>query len=157
MTHTLLLIATTIGTPAADDAPTLPEVLAALADEVSVVELTNAEREKAGLAPLKPNTRLFEAARGHAANMAAQDKLEHELDGKTPSERITAASYRWSRNGENIAWGPPTPKEVVAGWMDSPAHKANILNEEFTEIGVGVARNAKGERYWVQVFGAPRE
>ncbi|HJZ53873.1 MAG TPA: CAP domain-containing protein, partial [Gemmataceae bacterium] len=105
----------------------------------------------------RPNARLFEAARAHAANMAKQDKLEHDLDGITASERVTTAGYRWSRTGENIAWSAPTPKEVVAGWMDSPPHKANILSEEFTEIGVGVASNAKGERYWVQVFGTPWE
>src|SRR3954451_2607533 len=63
------------------------------ADEQAVIDLTNAERKKADkcLEPLKMNPKLTEAARKHAANMAAQEKLEHELDGKTPSDRAEAA------------------------------------------------------------------
>jgi len=127
------------------------------ADEKAVVEFTNAERKKAELPPLAANPKLTAAARGHAANMAKQDKLEHTLDDKKFDDRITAAGYKFAAAGENIAWNPATPKEVVAGWMDSPPHKANIENKDFTEIGIGVAKNEKGEPYWVQVFGKPLE
>lgn len=139
-------------TSSADDAP-----FRLSADEAAVIDQANAERKKAGLDPLKPNPKLAAAARAHAANMAKQDKLDHDLDGKTPSDRVTTAGYVWSRTGENIGWNYPTPKAAVAGWMDSPPHKANILSTDYTEIGIGVAKNAKGERYWVQVFGTPRK
>lgn len=148
--------------------PTLPAIalLAAVAaadelklsaDEEALVELTNAARAKADLPPLRPNPGLFAAARGHAANMAKQAKLAHELDGKGPADRVTAAGYKYSRTGENVGWNYPTPKDAVAGWLDSPGHRANILAKGFTELGVAVSRSGKGEPYWVQVFGAPPE
>jgi uncharacterized protein YkwD len=144
--------------------PLLAVVLVAAADEFklsedekAVVELTNAERKKADLPPLKPDARLFAAARGHAANMAKQDKLEHDLDGKSAADRVADAGYKAGRSGENIGWNFPTPKAAVAGWMDSTAHKENILNADYTAIGVAVAKNEKGEPYWVQVFAAPAE
>src|SRR5262249_33889607 len=138
-------------------APVFADDLKLSEDEMAVVELTNAERKKADLPPLKPNSKLFAAARAHVTNMARQDKLAHDLDDKTPEDRITAAGYMFSRWGENIGWRGETPKAAIAEWMDSPIHKDNILNKEFTEIGVAVAKNEKGERYWVQVFAAARD
>ncbi|MBA4066231.1 MAG: CAP domain-containing protein [Isosphaera sp.] len=124
-------------------------------EEQAVIDLTNAERKKADLPPLAAAPKLTAAARGHAANMAKQDKLNHTLDDKTFADRAKDAGYKYRALGENIAWGQAGPKEVVEGWMNSKPHKENILKDEYTEIGVGVAKNAKGERYWVQVFGKP--
>jgi uncharacterized protein YkwD len=140
----------------ADDEPS-HGLFRAIADEAAVVERTNAERKKVDAPPLTVNPKLSDAARAHALNMAKQDKLEHTLDDKTPDERVTAAGYKWAATAENIGWNERTPKDAVAAWMDSPPHKANMLNPDYTEIGVGVAVNAKGERYWVQVFGKPRK
>jgi uncharacterized protein YkwD len=126
-------------------------------DEQAVIDLTNAERKKADLPPLKADAKLMAAARAHAANMAKQDKLEHKLDCREPKDRVEAAGYEYSLVGENIAWNAKSPKQVVEGWMGSELHKENILKTEFTEIGVAVAKSEKGERYWVQVFGTPRE
>jgi uncharacterized protein YkwD len=139
---------------ATDDKKDAPKLSA---EEKALIEATNAERKKAELDPLAPNPKLLEVARGHAANMAKQDKLAHDLDGKTPADRVKEAGYPYTRTAENVAWNQPTPKAVVAVWMNSPQHKENILTAEFTEIGVAVARNAKGEPYWVQVFAAPRD
>ncbi len=125
------------------------------ADEQAVLDLTNAERKTADLKPLTANPRLMEAARKHAENMAKQDKLDHVLDEKTHADRTKAAGYKSGFVGENIAWNQKDAKEVVAGWMGSEGHRDNILKKEYTEIGVAVAKNAKGEPYWVQVFGKP--
>ena len=126
-------------------------------DEKAVIELTNAERKKAEkpLPPLKMNPQLMAAARKHAANMAEQDKLDHKLDDKNPDDRTKAAGYKSTFVGENIAWNQKSPKDVVTAWMNSEGHRENILNTDFTEIGVAVAMNKKGEPYWVQVFGKP--
>jgi uncharacterized protein YkwD len=124
-------------------------------EEQEVVDLTNAERKKADLKPLSVNPKLMAAARGHAENMARQEKMEHTLDDKTPADRAKAAGYKYAWLGENIAWNQETPKQVVEGWMNSEHHKENILKDEATEIGVAVAKSKKGERYWVQVFGKP--
>jgi uncharacterized protein YkwD len=127
------------------------------ANEEAIIELTNAERQKADkdAKPLKMNPQLMEAARKHAANMAAQGKLDHKLDDKEPSDRTKAAGYKSTFVGENIAWNQKSPKEVMKAWMDSEAHRENILLPQYTEIGVAMAKNDKGEPYWVQVFGKP--
>jgi uncharacterized protein YkwD len=126
-------------------------------DEQALIDLTNAERKSADkdLKPLKMNPKLMEAARKHAANMAAQDKLDHVLDEKKPTDRVKTAGYKSTYVGENIAWNQDTPKEVMKSWMDSEHHRDNILKPEYTEIGVAVVKNKKGEPYWVQVFGRP--
>jgi uncharacterized protein YkwD len=123
--------------------------------EQTVIELTNAERKKAEkkLTALKMNPKLMEAARKHAANMAAQEKMEHELDGKNPADRADAAGYKYRSLGENVAFGQETPKKVVEVWMNSPPHRENILGSGYTEIGVGVVKGKDGHLYWCQVFG----
>jgi uncharacterized protein YkwD len=117
--------------------------------------MRSVKKAEKDLSPLKMNPSLMEAARKHAENMAAQDKLSHTLDDKEPPDRAKAAGYKSDFVGENIAWGQKSPKQVVESWMDSEAHRANVLHKEFTEIGVAYAKNAKGEPYWVQVFGKP--
>jgi uncharacterized protein YkwD len=126
-------------------------------DEQAVLDATNAERKKAKLDPLTADPKLTEAARSHAANMAKQSKLAHTLDDQTFEDRAKAAGYRYRALAENIAWNQPKPADAVASWMSSQGHKDNLLNGEYTHVGVAVAKNAKGEPYWVQVFGAPRE
>lgn len=125
------------------------------AEEQGVIDLTNAERKGAEtpLPALKMNPKLMDAARKHAANMAAQEKMDHVLDGKNPADRADAAGYKYQSLGENVAAGQTTPKQVVKGWMNSPPHRENILKDDYTEIGVAVAKGKDGMLYWVQVFG----
>ncbi|BAU87675.1 allergen V5/tpx-1 family protein [Streptomyces laurentii] len=85
--------------------------------------------------------------------MAARDFFDHtNPDGDGPGERVTATGYQWSTYGENIAKGQATAAEVMEGWMNSPGHRANILNCDFREIGIGL--HTSGGPYWTQVFGA---
>jgi uncharacterized protein YkwD len=105
------------------------------------------------------NAALESAADQHAADMAATDYFSHTgRDGSTPAQRVTRAGYRYRMAGENIAGGQLSPEEAVAGWIKSPGHCANLMNGEFTEMGVAVAADAKSQMgiYWVQVFGTPR-
>lgn len=124
-------------------------------DEKALLDQTNVERKKKDLDPLKPNARLFAAARAHAANMAKQEKLEHELDGRGFAERVADAGYKAAGLAENIGWNFATPKAAVEGWMSSEGHRANLLGKDYTEVGLAVAKSAKGELYWVQVFAVP--
>ncbi|MEU3606841.1 CAP domain-containing protein [Streptomyces sp. NPDC035033] len=118
-----------------------------------VIALVNAERAKAGCGPLTANATLTRAAQGHSDDMAARDFFDHtDPDGDGPGERVTAAGYPWSTYGENIAMGQTTPEQVMDAWMNSPGHRANILNCSFEEIGVGI--HTDGGPYWTQVFGA---
>ena len=135
--------------------PPREAVATAEADPVlAVIALTNEERGKARVPPLTVDPRLTDAAERHADRMAKRDRLSHTLDGRTVAERVRAAGYEYRTVGENIAWNQRTPAEVVGGWMTSRGHRQNLLSNDFTHIGVAVATNAKGEPYWVQVFGS---
>jgi uncharacterized protein YkwD len=124
-------------------------------EEQGVLDLTNAERKKAGLPALRPNEKLFQAARAHSANMARQEVLAHTLDEQGPGDRIRKAGYRASTWGENCAAGQRTPEEAISSWMNSEGHRQNLLGQQFTEIGLGVAGSGSGMRYWTQVFATP--
>jgi uncharacterized protein YkwD len=124
--------------------------------ESEVVELVNAERQAQGLHPLTSDERLANAARGHSEDMGLQDYFSHDsLDGRHFFDRIVEAGYAYNHCGENIAAGYPTPKAVVQGWMDSPGHRANILDPAFCDIGVGYAYvgGSTYGHYWTQDFG----
>ena len=150
MRFALLLLLSLPVTLFCDDPP-----LKLSADEQELVNLTNAQRKRERLEELQPHPRLFQSARLHADNMAKQNKLDHELDGKTMIDRVQANGYGAESVGENIAFNQTTPRKVMAGWMESEGHKKNILSVDFIHIGVAVAKNAKGERYWVLVLAAP--
>ncbi|MER8041795.1 CAP domain-containing protein [Streptomyces sp. NPDC094032] len=118
-----------------------------------VIALVNAERAKAGCGALTANATLTRAAQGHSDDMAARDFFDHtNPDGAGPGDRVTAAGYPWSTYGENIAKGQSGPEQVMEAWMNSPGHRANILNCDFKEIGIGI--HDSGGPYWTQVFGA---
>ncbi|WP_256106466.1 sigma-70 family RNA polymerase sigma factor [Streptomyces sp. ODS05-4] len=119
-----------------------------------VTALVNAERQRSGCGPVSQNSLLDTAAQRHSADMAARDYFDHTSpDGRSPGDRVTAAGYRWSTYGENIARGQQTPASVMDSWMNSPGHRANILNCSFKEIGVG-KHDGSGGPWWTQVFGA---
>lgn len=118
-----------------------------------IVQLVNAERGKVGCSPVTLNAVLTKAAQAHSEDMAAHRNMSHTgSDGSSPGDRITRAGYSWSTYGENVAYGYATPEQVMAGWMSSPGHKANILNCGFKEIGIGLAGPGN---YWTQNFGTP--
>jgi uncharacterized protein YkwD len=130
-------------------APTeTPAPSAPTAEVAAVVALTNAERAAAGCSPLVVDDRLTAAAQLHSEDMLAQDYFDHtSLDGRSPWDRAAAQGYP-SPSGENIAKGQRTAEEVVRAWMESPGHRANILNCDSREIGVGYA-----DGVWTQLFG----
>ena len=110
----------------------------------------NAERARQGLAPLRLNARLSAAAAGHAGDMDRRNYFAHDsLGGGSFVDRIRRAGYlRGARGwtvGENIAWasrGRAAPVTITQMWMNSPSHRANILNGSFREIGIGVAHGS---------------
>ncbi|MFF4399736.1 sigma-70 family RNA polymerase sigma factor [Streptomyces sp. NPDC001480] len=132
-----------------------PTTQVASSDTVAqVVALVNKERSAAGCGPLTEDPQLEVAAQRHSDDMAARHFFDHtNPDGADPGQRITAAGYRWSTYGENIAQGQQTPQAVMDSWMNSPGHRANILNCSFKDIGVGVHKGSGGP-WWTQDFGA---
>jgi uncharacterized protein YkwD len=128
--------------PSGGRAPTAAEV---------VVDLVNAERAT-HCGPLAVDDRLATAAQRHSDDMAAHDYFSHtSLNGDTLADRAAAAGFPGGTLGENIAAGQRTPQDVMAAWMDSAGHRGNILNCDYTVIGVGLNQDGW---YWTQMFGA---
>jgi uncharacterized protein YkwD len=144
--------------PEAPTAVDPPAVSAPSSIASSIVDLTNAERGRAGLAEFRSNARLMQAAQIQADQMARIGRLDHVLTEATyprPEDRLAAVSYQWRAYAENVAYNQRGAAEVVNSWMQSAGHRANILNASLMEIGVGYARDASGRPYYVQVFGRP--
>ncbi|TXS42039.1 sigma-70 family RNA polymerase sigma factor [Streptomyces sp. OR43] len=135
--------------PSATTAPPVP-----VSTTAQVVSLVNKERAAAGCGALTEDAQLTDAAQRHSDDMAARDFFEHtNPDGADPGQRVTDAGYRWSTYGENIARGQQTPESVMESWMNSPGHRANILNCSFKNMGIGIHKGSGGP-WWTQDFGA---
>ncbi|MFA8298723.1 MAG: CAP domain-containing protein [Hyphomicrobiales bacterium] len=103
---------------------------------------------------LKWNAVLAKAAQKHAQDMQDKNYFSHTgKDGSKPWDRVVREGYTYSYCGENIAEGYDSEKAVINGWLHSEGHCANIMNDKFTEIGMGRSSDGK---YWVQVFAAPQ-
>ncbi|KDN87271.1 CAP domain-containing protein [Kitasatospora cheerisanensis] len=120
-----------------------------------VLDLVNVQRAQAGCPAMRSNAKLAAAAQEQSDDMAARSFFDHtNPDGDGPQQRIDAAGYEWSGWGENIARGQKDAAAVMNSWMNSPGHRANILNCKFTELGVGVHQGSGGP-WWTQDFGTP--
>ncbi|WP_346235801.1 CAP domain-containing protein [Lysinibacillus telephonicus] len=118
--------------------------------EKQVVDLTNAERAKAGLKPLQISNPLMNVAQAKSEDMAKNNYFSHTSPTYgSPFDQIKAAGISYRSAGENIAQGQRTPEEVVQAWMNSEGHRANILNGNYTHIGVGYVADGN---YWTQQF-----
>lgn len=117
-----------------------------------VVALVNAERAKYGLSALKVDSRVQQAAQVRVKE-TVQSFSHTRPNGSSFSTALTEAGVSYIRSGENIAYGQSTPQQVVQAWMNSSGHRANILNESFTTIGVGYTVSG-GTAYWAQLFTA---
>ncbi|CAL9571412.1 CAP domain-containing protein [Streptomyces sp. enrichment culture] len=135
-------------------APSTPPVTvsAQAAAEAEVLRLVNAERAQAGCSPLAANSALTDLARAFSQDMAERGFFDHtDPDGATPWDRAEKAGIT-DLGGENIARGQADAAAVMAAWMDSPGHRANILNCDFKTLGVGV-HYGEGGPWWTQDFG----
>lgn len=136
--------------------PSAPAAAAASAghsaEETAVLTLVNQERAQAGCVPVRANPPLAALAGAFSKDMAVRGFFDHtDPDGNTPWDRATKAGIS-GMGGENIARGQGDAAAVMKAWMNSPGHKANILNCEFRTLGVGVY-NAAGGPWWTQDFG----
>ncbi|MFF4691003.1 CAP domain-containing protein [Streptomyces sp. NPDC001307] len=143
-------------TPKAPKAPktSAPPVAVSTASaaEAEVLKLVNEERAKVGCSPLAANSSLSELAESFSDDMATRDFFDHtDPDGKTPWDRAAAAGIT-DLGGENIARGQADAAAVMQAWMNSPGHRANILNCDFKTLGVGVHLGPGGP-WWTQDFG----
>lgn len=109
--------------------------------------------------PVSADGRLLEAARGHSADMAANDFFDHTgSDGLGVGHRVTNAGYAWSGVAENIAAGQQTMTRVVEGWLASPGHCENIMNPSLDQVGAACATADSSQygTYWTLVLATPQ-
>ena len=146
----------TPSSPAPD--PTPPPSPSVAETAAALVDLTNAERTRAGLAALRTSDALMRAAQIQAEQVAAAGRLEHTLpEARYPrmEDRLDAARYDWRSAAENLAFGQRSPAAAIEAWMALSGHRANILSETFTEMGAGYLVDSSGRPYYVQVFAQP--
>lgn len=156
---TWLIFASADVVPSSSQAPILVARALDLVNEARARGTRCGVKSYAPAPPVALSGTLGGVALGHASDMAQHDYFEHEdLAGRTPADRVRAVGYRETLVGENIAYGPKTPEEVVHGWLDSPGHCENIMDPRFAEMGIAYApgRASKHGLYWVQVLAAPR-
>ena len=129
-------------------------------DSVSIVAETNAARSSLDLPTLKRNTTLDVAAEKKLNDMAANGYFAHvSPSGQQAWDFISASGYRYAVAGENLARGFSDPAALVAAWMKSPSHRANLLNSAYRDVGVAVGRitlNGKPATVVIELFATPR-
>lgn len=155
----LLVVAASWPSRADDRAGEVAARVLALVNQARSQPRRCGEQAFAAARPLVLDARVTRAAAEQAQAMAQGRFLEHRgRDGSTPADRIGRAGYDWRSVGENIAMGQSTPEQVVADWVKSPEHCANIMDPRFTQMGVAFAFDpaSEGGVYWAQTFGAPR-
>lgn len=128
------------------------------AETAAAVASTNAARAARGQPPVRGSAALSEAAARHACDMARRGRMTHRgSGGDGPLQRLKAHGYRAAMAAENIAAGPFDLRAVLAAWTGSAGHRANILNPQAREVGIGQALGADGRtRFWAALYAAPR-
>lgn len=138
------------------DKLTIPNLDALKHIEHEVIQLTNQERAKHGLPALRANWELSRVARVKSNDMRDKHYFSHTSPTYgSPFTMIKNFGISYSTAAENIAAGQQTPEAVVSSWMNSPGHRANILNKNVTVIGVGLSKGGSYGYYWTQMFIKP--
>lgn len=149
-------------TPSAPERPSPREESALSGEEERLLRLINEARAKepGKRPPLKPDPTLFRVAREHAANMARQRMPADKLEGKDTTVRVLEAGYKANENWllPSCVTSPTlTAEEMFQSWMADPETKAKMLDEHFTETGIGIARGDDGIGYGYQIIAAPQK
>jgi len=120
-------------------------VLASDITPANVEYLVNSERTYYGLHPLKVDTALNTAAQTKTTDMLRRNYFDHFAHGLSPWDFIEKADYNYLYAGENLAMNFQTSEGMVSAWMNSPLHRANILNPDYTDMGIGVVKGVYSE------------
>ncbi len=161
----VLTLAALVTVPATADLPATARAGVLQQRVIDLVNQARAQGRRCGneyfdpTAPMAAADSLARAATRHALDMARRGYFDHRSpEGRQPRDRVRQAGYRPRLTGENIAFGPESAEEVVAGWLASPGHCANIMDPRFREMGVAVAQGRRrGHFYWVQNLGMPAD
>ena len=131
----------------------IPDLSAQKSVESEVLRLTNIERQKAGVQPLKMDWQLQRVARIKSEDMRDKNYFDHQSPTYgSPFDMMKAFDVNYSAAGENIAAGQTSAAQVVNSWMNSPGHRENMLKADFDYIGVGYCTGGSMRVYWTQQF-----
>ena len=119
----------------------------------AALQTINRNRSAQGAGPVELHPALIQAATQQACQMARQGRLGH---GASPSQRLTTTGYRASIAAENVGVGPRDENGMIATWMQSPPHRANLVNRRLRDAGLAQATDANGQVYWALILAAPR-
>lgn len=121
--------------------------------EIILFDKINITRQELGLPTLTTNTILMQVSEAHCVDMASRKYFAHESpEGDHAGQRLDLAKYKWSYWGEVLARGSLTPEETLQGWMNSPPHKAILIDGNYQEIGIGFTEDF----CWTAVLTIPR-
>jgi len=121
--------------------------------ELRVIQLCNVQRARYGLPALSQDSKLMQLCKLKSQDMAYRDYFSHNSPVYGSAfNMMKIYGVKFVAAGENIAEGQPTPDAVVTSWMNSAGHRANILNKDYKEIGVGIATDRYGRLVWTQMF-----
>jgi uncharacterized protein YkwD len=157
--ETWLVLAVPRAAPAVEDAAIATARVLALVNAARAMARRCGDRVLVAAPPVTLVPALTAAAARHARDMAEHRSFDHVgSDGSRPAERVSAAGYRWRATGENIAAGQPDSDTVVAAWLASPGHCANLMGPQFRHMGVAFALAPASEPavYWVMELASPR-
>jgi uncharacterized YkwD family protein/spore coat assembly protein SafA len=131
----------------------IPSIDDVKALEQQVIDLVNQQRAQNGLSALKSNWEVCRVARYKSQDMIDKQYFAHQSPTYGSAfNMMENFGIRFSAAGENIAYGQPTPQEVMNDWMNSPGHRSNILSPTYNQMGCGVAKASNGTFYWTQMF-----
>lgn len=134
----------------------VPDIGDIKALENEVIRLVNVERAKRGIRPLTANWQMSRVARMKSQDFINNHYFAHNSPVYgSPFTMMQSFGIRFSAAGENIAYGQKTPAAVMAAWMNSSGHRANILSSVYTQMGCGLAKDKNGVCYWTQEFIKP--
>lgn len=139
-----------------DETPSVSTGAETSSEAEAVLSLVNQERSKQGLKPLTLSDKLTSIANTKAQDMAKNGYFSHTSPTYgSPFDMLHEFGVSYSNAGENIAAGQKTPEQVMNDWMNSSGHRANILNKNYTQLGVGYVQGGSYGTEWVQLFIKP--
>lgn len=156
---TWIVLAAPFTPPAVNDAAQVGAQVLALVNQARATARRCGREAWPAAPPLSTEPRLDAASLAYAQELARLDRFAHEgADGSTSAERVSRTGYPHRLVGENLAAGPTSADEAVAGWLASPGHCANLMDARFTQMGIGFAVNPASANgvYWVQTLATPR-
>lgn len=128
-----------------------------VAQQMALLDAINAERRNHGLSPVRLESRLANAAHGHACESARINRISHQAqDGSRPGHRALRAGYDYRTVVENLGLGFHSAGQAMFYWMRSPGHRKNVLAPEVRDAALGLTMTSGGQRAWVLMMGSTR-